>query len=115
MSDTGKTVIVTKVFDKNCDMCLHMSKHDRATFESFPQVAYQEILLDEVIDHANNLTKVRLYQCLEKYALNPDYTLDLPAYVFLTKQGSYKGHHIGVATIEELREKIKEVLGDPPE
>jgi hypothetical protein len=61
------------------------------------------------------LTLQRIYQCLERYALNPDYTIDLPVYVFLTKQGQYKNHHVGAATIPELREKIKECLEDTPE
>jgi len=111
----GKTIIVTKVFDEGCDVCKHMSKHDRATFESFPELAYQEVILDDVINHENNLTKLRIYQCLERYALNQDYTIDLPVYVFLSKQGRYKGHHVGAATIVELRDKIKECLEDTPE
>ena len=111
----GKTTIVTKVFDKDCDICNHMSKHDRATFESFPEIAYQEVILDDVINHENNLTKLRIYQCLERHALNQDYTIDLPVYVFLSKQGKYKGHHVGAATIVELRDKIKESLEDTPE
>ncbi len=111
----GKSIIVTKVFDKDCDICLHMSKHDRATFESFDELAYQEVKLDDVIAHDNNLTKLRIYQCLERYALNTDYTIDLPVYVFLTKQGKYRGHHVGAATIAELRDKIKECLEDTPE
>jgi hypothetical protein len=111
----GKTVIVTKVFDEDCDICKHMSKHDRATFEFFSELAYQEVNLDDVINHQNNLTKLRIYQVLERHALNPDYTIDLPVYVFLTKQGKYAGHHVGAATIVELRDKIKEVLEDTPE
>ena len=111
----GKSIIVTKVFDKDCDICLHMSKHDRATFESYDELAYQEVKLDDVIAHDNNLTKLRIYQCLERYALNTDYTIDLPVYVFLTKQGKYRGHHVGAATIAELRDKIKECLEDTPE
>jgi hypothetical protein len=111
----GKTVIVTKVFDKDCDICQHMSKHDRATFESFDEIAYQEVKLEDVIAHDNNLTKLRIYQCLERHALNPDYTIDLPVYVFLSKQGQYKGHHVGAATIVELRDKIKECIEDTPE
>ncbi len=112
---TGKNVIAVKVYDKNCDICQHMSRHDRVTFEDFPEIAYQEVKLDEVINHDNNLTKLRLYQVLEKYALNPDYTIDLPVYVMLSKQGKYQGHHVGAATIVELREKIKECLEDTPE
>jgi len=111
----GKTVIVTKVFDKDCDICLHMSKHDRATFESFEEIAYQEINLEDVITHEGNLTKVRLYQCLEKYCLSPTYEIDLPVYIFMSKQGKYKGHQQGAATVIELRDKIKEILEDTPE
>ena len=115
MTRTGKNLIATKVFDKDCDICKHMSKHDRATFESFDEVGYQEVKLEDIIAHNNNLTKVRIYQCLEKHALNPDYTIDLPVYVILSKQGQYKGHHVGAATIVELRDKIKECLEDTPE
>jgi hypothetical protein len=92
-----------------------MSKHDRATFESFDEIGYQEVKLEDIIAHNNNLTKVRIYQCLENHALNPDYTIDLPVYVILSKQGQYKGHHVGAATIVELRDKIKECLEDTPE
>ena len=115
MTSTGKNLIATKVFDKDCDICKHMSKHDRATFESFDEIGYQEVKLDDVIAHNNNLTKLRIYQCLERHALNPDYTIDLPVYVILNKQGQYKGHHVGAATIVELRDKIKECLEDTPE
>jgi hypothetical protein len=115
MTTEGKKYIVTKVFDENCDICKHMSRHDRATFENFEQLAYQEINLDDVINHNGNLTKYRLYQILEKHALNRDYTIDLPVYVILTKQGQYVGHHVGAATVVELRDKIKECLEDTPE
>jgi hypothetical protein len=115
MSDTGKTYLAVKVFDKDCEICQHMAKHDRPTFENFPEIAYQEVKLDDIINHENNLTKLRIYQILEKYALNPDYTIDLPVYVVLSKQGKYKGHHVGAATITELRDKIKECLEDTPE
>lgn len=103
-------LITTKVHDKNCEICLHMSKHDRATFEGFPEIGYQEILLDEVIDHGSDLSKHRLYKCLEKYATNSDYTIDLPVYLIMTPKGKYIGHVIGAATIQQLREKIQECL-----
>lgn len=113
MTTTGKTLIVTKVYDENCDICKQMSRHDRATFESFPEIGYQEILLDTVINPETSSKPITLhliYQCLENHALNPDYTIDLPVYVFLSKQGQYKGHIVGAATIPEIREKIKQVL-----
>ena len=115
MTNTGKTHIAVKVFDENCDICKHMSKHDRATFENFSEIGYQEVTLDDVINHNGNATKHILYQVLEKHALNPDYTIDLPVYVILTKQGKYRGHLVGAATVVELRDKIKESLEDNPE
>jgi len=115
VTEAGKSFIVTKIYDNDCDICKHMSKHDRVTFEGYSELGYQELNLDDVINHSGNPTKMRLYQCLEKYALNPDYTIDLPVYVFLTKQGRYKDHHVGAATIVELRDKIKQCLEDTPE
>ena len=117
-SGKGKTLIVTKVYDKDCDICNHMSKHDRATFESFPEVGYQEILLDDVINSENTsrpLTAQRIYQCLERYCLSPTYEIDLPVYLMLSKQGKYKGHVQGAATVVELRDQIKQSLEDTPE
>lgn len=111
----GKTIIVTKVFDDNCDICKHMSKHDRATFESFPEVAYQDVKLDDIIDHGGNLTKLRIYQLLERHCLSPTYEIDLPVYLFMTKQGAYEGHWQGAGTVTELRDKLKECLEDNPE
>jgi hypothetical protein len=115
MTNSGKTLIVTKVYDKNCDICNHMSKHDRVTFEGYPDIGYQEVLLDDIINHSGNLTKLRIYHCLENYALNADYTIDLPVYVALSTKGKYVGHHVGAATITELRDKITQCLEDTPE
>ena len=113
-SATGKNYIATKVFDEDCDICKHMSKHDRATFESFDEVGYQEVKLDDVIAHDNNLTKLRIYQLLERYCLSPTYEIDLPVYLIMDKKGKYLGHWQGAGTIVELRDKIKESLEDDP-
>jgi hypothetical protein len=112
---TGKTHIAVKVFDKDCDICRHMSKHDRATFGGFPEIGYQEVLLDDVINHQNNLTKLRIYQLLERYCLSSTYEIDLPVYLIMSSKGDYKGYLQGAATIVELRDKIKECLEDTPE
>lgn len=111
----GKVIIATKVFDENCDICKHMSRHDRATFENFEEIAYQEIDLDSVINHNSNLTKLRLYQILERYCLSPTYEIDLPVYAIMTKQGKYLGHVQGAATVAELRDKVKECFENMPE
>ena len=111
----GKNLIVTKVFDENCDICKHMARHDRATFENFDEIAYQEINLNDVINHNGNVTKFRLYQILEKKCLSPTYEIDLPVYTFMDRRGEYKGHIQGAATVVEIRDEIKKVLEDTPE
>lgn len=111
----GKSYIVTKVFDDACDICKHMEKHDQAAFETFPQIAYQKIKLDDVIEHMGNLTKLRIYRLLVRHCLSTTYEIDLPVYLFMTKQGEYKGHWQGAGTIVELRDKVKECLEDTPE
>jgi len=114
-ANEGKSIIVTKVFDDDCDLCRHMSKHDRATFESFDQIAYQEVALNDIINNGGNLTKIRLYQILERHCLSPTYEIDLPVYVIMDTKGKYFDHQQGAATIVELRDKVKECLEDTPE
>jgi hypothetical protein len=105
-------IIVTKVYDHDCDICNHMEKHDRATFESFPEIGYQKVTLEEVIAHDNNRTKMRIYQCLERYCLSPTYEIDLPVYVFLSSGGKYLGHLQGALAIPELRDGVKSFLNE---
>lgn len=109
-----KDFIATKVFAKGCEACEHMSRIDRPTFDGFPEVAYQELDLDDIIDHGGNSTKLRLYQLIERHALNPDYTVDTPLYMLMTTKGKYLGHHTGEATIVELRDRIKQILSEDP-
>jgi len=110
---TGKNYIAVKVFDKDCDICKHMSKHDRATFEGFDEIGFQEVLLDDVIQHDNNLTKLRIYQLLERYCLNSTYEIDLPVYLIMSKKGEYVGHLQGALTIQEIRDGVKSSLTTP--
>ena len=99
-----KPFITTKVFDNGCEVCKHMSRHDRATFEGFSNMDYQEINLDDIINHNGNLTKVRIYQCLERHCLSSTYEIDLPVYLVLDRQGKYVSHIQGAQTISELRD-----------
>lgn len=115
MSETGKNFLAVKVYDQGCDICKHMSKHDRATFENFDEIGYQEILLDDIINNDGNITKLRIYQLLERHCLSPTYEIDLPVYLLMTKKGAYCGHWQGAGTVVELRDKIKECLEDNPE
>lgn len=103
-----KPLIATKVFDKNCEICLHMSKHDRATFEGFSDVDYQEVDLDDIINHQGNATKFRLYQCLDRYCVSSTYEIDLPVYLMIDRSGKYIGHIQGAKSIKEIRDWYSE-------
>lgn len=108
-------VIVTKVYDQNCPVCETMSRYDRSVFEGFPEISYQEITFDDLADRENNLTKITLYRCLERYAVSPTYEIDFPTYVFLSKTGQYVGHLQGGLTIQKLREGVKDILSKTSE
>lgn len=108
-------MIVTKVFDQNCPICETMSRFDRSVFEGFPEISYQEVAFDDLADRENNLTKIRIYQCLERYVVSPTYEIDFPTYMFLSKQGQYKGHLQGAYTVSKLREGVKRILENTSE
>lgn len=113
MEETKSTIIVTKIYDNDCDICNHMSKHDRATFESFSEVDYREVNLEDVIDPKktpNPLTNMIIYQHLEQHCLSSTYELDLPVYLFTTKINKYLDHLQGANTIQEIRERVKSHL-----
>ena len=112
--ETGKNFIATKVFDNNCDVCKHMSRHDKITFDEFPEITYREVNLDDIINHGGDRVKVIIYQLLERYCLSPSYEIDLPVYLMMDSRGQYLGHQQGAATIVELRDKIKECLEGIP-
>lgn len=109
-----KKFIATKVFSNDCVICEHMSRYDRSVFEGFPSVAYQEVDLDAIVDNGGDPTKLRLYQIIERNALNNDYTVDVPLYIVMDKQGKYMGHHSGEASIVELRNEIRNMIGEGP-
>lgn len=109
-----KEIIATKVISRGCPICEGMSRYDRSVFDGFPQIGYQELDIDDIIDDQDNVTKRRLYQLIENHALNPDYTVDTPLYLLMTIKGKYLGHHIGEATIVQLREKIGKILEGVP-
>lgn len=105
-----KKYIATKVYAKGCTICEHMSRIDKPTFEGFPEIGYQELDLDDIINNEGNTTKLRLYQLIEKYAINNDYTVDTPLYMVMTTQGKYLGHYTGEATIVQLRDAVNNML-----
>lgn len=105
-----KKFIVVKVSSKECPICQHMSKHDRATFDGFPELQMKEMDLDELIENRSGDIELLVYSAIERHALNPDYTVDTPLYIFLSQEGKYLGHHSGAATIVELREITKDFI-----
>lgn len=107
--------IVTKVYDQGCPICETMSRFDQSVFQAFPEVKFQEVLFDDLREFDNNLTKQRIYRCLEQYAVSPTYEIDFPTYVFLTKQGKYMGHLQGAHTIQKFREGVKNILDNNSE
>lgn len=108
-------IIVTKVYDINCPICETMARFDRAVFEAFPEISYQEITFDDLQNREGNLTKITLYNCLERYAVSATYEIDFPTYVFLSKRGKYLGHLQGGLTIQRLREGVKDILSKTSE
>lgn len=105
-------IIITKVHDKDCDICLQMSKHDRATFESIAGVNYREAPLDYIVNSANTahpITYQHLYHYIESRCLTPTYEIDLPVYIAQNKQSRFLGHIQGAKTIVELRDWVKSI------
>lgn len=109
-----KEFLVVKVSSTECPICQHMSKHDRATFEGFSNLAFRELDLDELIQSRESDFEMLVYRAIEKHALNPDYTVDTPLYIFMNQGGKYLGHHSGAATIVELRDTTKEFIKGGP-
>jgi hypothetical protein len=97
---------VTKVKDKDCEICLHMSKHDRATFESFDGVVFNELELDDLGSMEMTPSIQAVAAALEQHALNPDYTLDLPTYVILDDNLKYVTHLTGAMTVKDIRNAV---------
>jgi hypothetical protein len=102
--------LVVKIYDHDCEICKEMERHDSAVFAEFPDATYRKVELNDLLDNGRDATKQVIYRCLEAHCLNPDYTIDLPIYLFLTNKGEYLGSHIGAATITELRERVKTLL-----
>ena len=102
-----------KIHDHGCDVCKAMSKFDVAVMEGIPEIAFEEISLDQVTAPHNTdrpITMRQLYRCIEEKALNPDYTLDLPVYVCLDKQGAYVNHLQGAYEVANFRDGVKSML-----
>jgi hypothetical protein len=80
-----------------------MKRHDRVTFESFSDMTFIEVALDDIVSPEATPQMRLVAQLVEQHCLNADYTIDLPVYLILDKSGKMLGSHVGAATIRELR------------
>jgi hypothetical protein len=95
--------LVVKVYDHGCEICTQMKRHDRPTFESFPDMTFIEVALDDIVSPEATPQMRLVAQLVEQHCLNADYSVDLPVYLILDKLGKMLGSHVGAATIRELR------------
>jgi hypothetical protein len=109
------TVVATKVFEEECEVCKQMERHDTAVFQEFDEVVYHKVDLDRLIEGPRSQVEQVVYNLLERHCLNPDYTVDLPVYLLVDTRGNYLGHHTGAATVSELRERVKTILSPEQE
>lgn len=104
------SIIASKVYDDSCEICKHMERHDAAVFQEFPEIVYQKVELNSLIQGPRNDVQEAVYSNLERHCLTPTYEIDLPVYLLLDTKGRYMGHHTGEATIVELRQRVKTIL-----
>ena len=105
---------VVKVYDHGCEVCTQMKRHDRITFESFPDMTFTEVALDDIVSPEATPQMRLVAQLVEQHCLNADYTIDLPAYLILDKSGKMLGSHVGAATIRELRAFVEKSVHSVP-
>lgn len=106
---------VTKVFDHDCPICEHMSAFDgKVIFDLKPSTNIHRVDLNSVLNPEETSSpefNALLALLVERYACNPDYTLDLPVYL-VTEGKSYVGHVVGEHTQAELTKKLQGILDD---
>jgi hypothetical protein len=107
--------LVVKVYDHECEVCLQMKRHDRPTFESFPDMTFIEVALDDIVSTEATPQMRLVAQLVEQHCLGPTYEIDLPTYLILSDKGEYLKHLQGALTIVEIREGVKSTLTTPSE
>lgn len=107
------TLTVTKIYDYGCPVCEAMSAYDsRAIAEIDPAIKLTAIELGRLLDPDNkNPFENVIAQLTERYACNPDYTIDLPAYI-VTRGKSYVGHVVGEHVPHEFKNKLQGIVTD---
>jgi hypothetical protein len=102
---------ITKIYDHGCPICEHMATFEgNVIFNLEAKPDFKVAELGRLLDPANeNLWEQHLAQLAERYAVNPDYTIDLPVYM-VTEGTNYLGHAVGELTATELRTKLQEII-----
>lgn len=105
--------VVTKIYDYSCPICEFMGSFDgKVMFDLEPRVDPYAVSLDVLVNPDNeNEFQCLLAQFTERHVCNPDYTLDLPAYI-VTRGKTYVGHVSGEQTQSELREKLQKLVSE---
>jgi hypothetical protein len=107
------TLTVTKIFDVGCSVCEFMSIFDsKVIFDLEPSADMKAIPLETILDSNNkDPFECLIAQLTERYACNPDYTVDLPVYI-VTQGNKYIGHVVGEHTQNELKAKLQRIVTD---
>lgn len=102
---------VTKVFDYGCPVCEFMGTFDgKVIFDLQPPTNMKAVALGTILDPDNeDPFECVIAQYAERYACNPDYTIDLPVYI-VTEGKKYVGHVGGEHTQQALKTKLEEIV-----
>jgi len=99
---------ITKVYDHGCPICEQMSQYDEKIAADL-NTKLTAVVLEDVLDaEGDKVFYMALGQYLERYAVNPDYTLDLPVYM-VTHNKKYLGHTIGEQSQYDLKSKLENI------
>lgn len=100
---------ITKVYDHGCPICEKMAEYDEKIVSDL-NTKMTTVVLEDVLDaEGDQVFYLALSQYLERYAVNPDYTLDLPVYM-VTQSKKYLGHINGDHSQYELKSKLENIF-----
>ena len=100
---------VYKIYDSLCPVCERMSQFDSDVALGLG-TGYKTRELEAILDPDNfSEEDATLAHYVEVYAVNPDYTLDLPVYVVLRGK-TYAGHVTGDLDRREFETKLEKIV-----
>ena len=105
---------IFKIFDHGCPTCEQMSQFDSEVVFSLRQsdkpLEYRTRELGAILDpDTEDEDNAALAHYAEIYAVNPDYTIDLPVY-FVLEGKKYLGHLVGEHSRDELKAKLEKIV-----